>query len=63
LAGKKGTKTYHECEPLHIRPKLGGIGLKYYSTDYIQKYNELDLWKWLKLKGRGRKIKSELHKM
>lgn len=25
LAGKMGTKPYHECEPLHLRPKLGGI--------------------------------------
>jgi hypothetical protein len=63
LAGKKGTKACHECETLHIRPKLGGMGFKYYNTDYIQKLNKLDVWKWWKLGGRGRKIKSELHRM
>jgi hypothetical protein len=44
LAGKMGTKACHECKTLHIRPKLGGMGLKYYSTNYIQKLNKLDVW-------------------
>jgi hypothetical protein len=63
LASNKGTTTYHGCEPLRIRPKLGGIGLNYCNNDYIQKWNELDVWKWLNLRERERKIKSELHRM